>query len=208
MPSLRSVCAVASIVLTAVAAPQTNEIPQGAHVLLRFVNAVNTRTAREGDFVYLRTASPISTGSRIVVPEECYVQGIVARTKRSGRVSGRAELAIRLDTMTFPNGKVVKFTPKVASVDSGNSGQRVEGQEGAIQQASGIGDDAQRIAILAGTGASLGGIVDSSWSGAGIGAGIGAGVGVASALLRRGKEVELRPGMSIDVVFDRTVTLE
>jgi len=209
MPSLPSVCAIGSIVLaTAVAAPQVNEIPQGSHVLLRFVNSINTRTAREGDFVYLRTASPISTGDHIVVPEECYVQGVVARTKRSGRVSGRAELAIRLDTMTFPSGRVVKFTPKVASVDSGNSGQRVEGQEGVIQQATSIGEDAQRIAILAGTGASIGGIADNSWSGAGIGAGIGAGVGIATALLRRGHEVDLHSGMSIDVVFDRTVTLQ
>ena len=36
------------------------EIPQGAHVLLRMENSVNTRTAKEGDFVYLRTAIPIA----------------------------------------------------------------------------------------------------------------------------------------------------
>ena len=36
-----------------------SEIPGGAHLLLRMVNSVNTRTAQEGDYVYLRTASPI-----------------------------------------------------------------------------------------------------------------------------------------------------
>jgi hypothetical protein len=199
----------ASLLLaTASAASPPEEIPKGAHVLLRFVNAINTRTAREGDFVYLQTASPIAAGGHVLVPEHCYVQGVVARAKRSGRVSGRAELAIRLETLTFPGGRVVKITPKVASVDSGNSNQRVEGDEGAIQQGSDIGKDAERVAILAGTGASIGGIADQSWSGAGIGAGIGAGVGVATALLRRGREVELNPGMSIDVVFDRAVLLE
>lgn len=208
MPVLRPVCTFAALALASVAAPQVTEIPPGAHVLLSFVNAINTRTARDGDFVYLRTSSPISAGDRIVVPEHCYVQGVVAHTKRGGRVSGRAELAIRLETLTFPNGRVVKFTPKVASVDSGNSSQRVEGQEGAIEQGSGVGDDAKRLAILAGTGASIGGLAEQSWSGAGIGAGIGAGVGVASALLTRGKDVELHPGMSIDVVFDRAVNLE
>ncbi len=35
------------------------EIPQGAHLLLRVVNSVSTRTAREGDHVYMRTASPV-----------------------------------------------------------------------------------------------------------------------------------------------------
>jgi len=205
---MRSVLIGAALALTAIAGPQPGEIPQGAHMLLRFVNSINTRTARDGDFVYLQTASPISVGGRILVPEQCYVQGVVAHAKRSGRVSGRAELAIRLETMTFPDGRVVKFTPKVASVDSGESSQRVEGKEGAIQQGSDIETDAKRVAILAGTGAAIGGMTDQSWSGAGIGAGIGAGVGVATALLSRGREVDLHQGMSIDVVFDRAVTLE
>jgi hypothetical protein len=34
------------------------EIPRGAHVLLRMENSISTRTAQEGDYVYLRTASP------------------------------------------------------------------------------------------------------------------------------------------------------
>jgi hypothetical protein len=34
------------------------------------------------------------------------------------------------------------------------------------------------------------------------------GVGLARVLMTRGKEVELRHGSSLDVVFDRPVTLE
>src|SRR6266852_345704 len=105
------------------------EIPQGAHVLLRMENSVNTRTAQEGDYVYLRTASPISANGEIVVPVGSYVQGVVAQAKRSGRVSGRAELAIRLETLTLAQGKVVKFSPHLSSVDSGGSGQKVTGKE-------------------------------------------------------------------------------
>jgi hypothetical protein len=177
-------------------------------VLLRMVNSVSTRTANEGDFVYLRTASPISAGGQIVVPVDSYVQGVVAHVKRSARVKGRAELAIRLETLTLAGAKIVKFTPKLTSLDSDESGQKVTGGEGNIQQASSRGQDAQRIAILAGSGASIGGLADRSWKGAGIGGGIGTGVGLASVLLSRGKEVELRQGMSMDVVFDRAVALE
>jgi len=39
------------------------EIPQGAHVLLRMVNSVSTRTAQPGDTVYMQTASPIAAAS-------------------------------------------------------------------------------------------------------------------------------------------------
>jgi len=40
------------------------EIPAGAHVALQLVNAVDTRTAQVGDYVYLRTASPIAAAAR------------------------------------------------------------------------------------------------------------------------------------------------
>lgn len=184
------------------------EIPQGSHVLLRIVNSVTTRTAQDGDQVYLRTASPIAVDGQIIVPVDSYVTGVVAHAKRSGKVTGRAELAIRLDTLTLPTGKGVKFTPHLASVDAGDSGQKVAGNEGTVKQSSDVGRDAERIAILAGTGAGFGGIADRSWKGAGIGAGIGSAVGAGYSLFTRGREVELRSGATLDVVFDRPLTLE
>src|SRR5262249_32654396 len=147
------------------------EIPQGAHVLLRMENSLSTHTAQEGDYVYLKTASPISADGQIIVPVGSYVQGVVAQSRRSGRVSGRAQLAIRLETLTLPQGRVVKFAPHLNSVDSAGSGQKVVGQENTVEQGSTRGKDAKRIAILAGSGASIGGIADRGWKGAGIGAG-------------------------------------
>ncbi|MCU1337135.1 MAG: hypothetical protein JWO19_2716 [Bryobacterales bacterium] len=185
------------------------EIPQGAHVLLRMENSITTRTAKDGDFVYLRTGTPISVAGSIVLPVGSYVQGVVTNARRSGRVKGRAELAIRLETITFPNGPVYKFSPKLASVDSpGTEEQKVVGNENAIEAGPTVGRDAARIAILAGYGAATGAIVDRTVSGAGIGAGAGSAVGLATVLLTRGREVELRQGTSLDVVFDRPVTLE
>jgi hypothetical protein len=184
------------------------EIPQGSHLLLRMENSLSTRTAREGDYVYLRSASPIAVDGQIVVPVGSYVQGVVAETKRSGRVSGRAELAIRLETLTLTQGKVVKFAPHLSSVDASDSGQKVTGKENLVEQASSHGQDAARIAILAGSGASIGGIAARSWTGAGIGAAAGSAVGLATVLLTRGREVELRQGATLDVVFDRPIVIE
>ncbi len=184
------------------------EIPKGTHVLLRMVNAVSSRTAKPGDYVYLQTASPIVAGGSIAVPVSSYVQGVVAYTRRSGRVAGRAEMAIRLDTLTLPNGKVAKFSPRLDSVDSDETGQKVESPENAVRQAPERGQDAARVAILAGSGAAIGGIADHSWKGAGIGAGVGSAVGLATVMLSRGREVELRRGTTLDVVIDRPVTIE
>ena len=44
--------------------------------------------------------------------------------------------------------------------------------------------------------------------GVGIGGGAGGVVGLASTLLTRGRDVDLRQGASLDVVFDRAIALE
>jgi len=185
-----------------------SEIPQGTHLLLRMVNSIDTRTAAEGNQVYLRTDSPLVADSQVVVPVGAYVQGTVAQIKRSGRVKGRAELSIRLDTLTLADGKVLKFSPRLSAVDSAGSNQKVTGENDRIRQGSDVGHDATRIAILAGTGASIGGLATQTVRGAGIGAGAGAAVGVAVALLTRGREVELRQGATLDVVLDRALVVQ
>jgi hypothetical protein len=184
------------------------EIPKGSHALLRVINAISTRTAREGDYIYMRTATPIVSGGEIVVPAESYVQGVVTRSVRSGRVKGKAELAIRIETLTLPSGKVVKFSPTLASVESGGGDQKVVGNESEIKQGSDHGADAVKIAGTAGAGAALGGLADRSWKGAGIGSAAGSAAGLATVLLTRGREVELNQGSTIDVVFERTVPID
>jgi hypothetical protein len=195
------------VVFAAALTASAAEIPQGAHCLLRFVNSISTRTASEGDYVYMRTATPIVSNGQIVVPEGSYVQGVVSHTKRSGRVQGKASLAIRIETLTLPSGKVVKVTPHLNSVDSDGTEQKVD-KEGAVQQGGTKGADAGRIATTAGTGALLGAVVDRSVRGAGIGAGAGGAVGLATVLLGRGREVELRQGSTVDVTFERTIPID
>src|SRR5215467_258236 len=116
------------LILLPCAALSAAEIPSGTHVLLRMVNSINTRTAREGDQVYLQTASPIAVDGAILVPPGTYVQGTVSHAKRSGMVAGKAELGIRLETLTI-GGKVLKISPRLSSVDSQESGQHVEEKE-------------------------------------------------------------------------------
>jgi hypothetical protein len=184
------------------------EVPQGTHLLLRMVNSIDTRTAAEGDQVYLETASPVALNGQIVVPRGSYVQGVITHAKRSGKVAGRAELGIRLETLTLPGGKSMQIAPRLSAVDSENTGQKVDKDEGVIKQAPDRGKDAARIAIWAGSGAAIGGIADRSWTGAGIGGAAGGAVGVATMLLTRGKEVQLRQGSTLDVVFDRPITIQ
>jgi hypothetical protein len=184
------------------------EIPKGTHVLLRMLNSISTRTAAEGNQVYLQTATPVAVNGEIVIPPGTYVQGSVSHVKRSGRVKGRAELALHLESMTFPGGKMLKIAPRLSSVDSGETGQKVDDQESQVKSAPSVGKDSAQVAIMAGSGAAIGGLADRSFKGAGIGAAAGTAVGLATTLLTRGNEVELRQGSTLDVVFDRNVVIE
>jgi type IV secretion system protein VirB10 len=196
------------VLLLAAGISHAAEIPKGSHALLSFINAISTRTAREGDYVYLKTSTPIVNNGEIVVPTNSYVQGIVTHSKRSGRVKGVAELGIRIETLTLPSGKVVKMTPTLSSIDSGDSEQKIVGKESEIKQGTSHGTDAAVIAGTSGAGAALGGLTDRSWRGAGIGAAAGSGVGLATVLLTRGREVELKQGSTVDVVFQRAVPID
>ncbi len=104
-------------------------------------------------------------------------------------------------------GIVLGLSGGVDSVDAQGSDQRVE-QEGAIRQGSDRDRDAGRILITAGTGAALGAVVDRTVQGAAIGAGAGGAVGLATVMLTRGRDVELRQGATIDVVLDRPLIVE
>lgn len=189
------------------------EIPNGAHVLLRMQNTVNSRTAKVGDYVYLRTDTPISANNQVVVPIGSHVQGVVAMVNRAGKVKGRAELAIRLETLTLPSGQQLKFEPRIDSLEGDAGGQAVVNNENTIKQGGSVGKDVGQVAIMAGSGAMLGAMIgrvgnSGGLRSAGIGAGTGTAVGLATALLTRGKDVELRQGMTMDVVFDRPIDLQ
>jgi hypothetical protein len=184
------------------------EVPKGTHVLLRMMNSISTRTAVEGNQVYLQTATPVAVNGQILIPVGTYVQGSVSHSKRSGRVKGRAELGVRLETMTFPGGRMLKIAPRLSSVDDGATGQKVDERESQVLADSSKGKDTARIAITAGSGAAIGALADRSFKGAGIGAATGTVIGLATALVTRGNEVELRQGSTLDVVFDRDIVIE
>lgn len=191
------------------------DIPAGSHLLLRLQNSINSRTAKPGDFVYLQTATPITADGGILVPVGSYVRGVVAEVNRAGKVKGRAQLGIALDTLTLASGKEYKFGARVASIEGESGGQRVIDQESTIQQGSTVGRDVAQVAIMTGTGTWIGALSTRYGSrgtsvakGIGIGAGAGATVGLATALLTRGRDVDLRQGSSLDVVFDKPVPLQ
>jgi type IV secretory pathway VirB10-like protein len=181
-------------------------VPSGTKIPLTLTQGITSKTAKEGDPVYAQTAFPVTQNNRIVIPAGTYVQGVVRRVVRPGRVKGRAELQMSFTSMIFPNGYTVLIPASVEGVP-GSQSVSTKGTEGTIQGDSSKGKDAGTIARAAGAGAGIGAIAGSG-KGAGIGAASGSALGLATVLLTRGPEIQLDPGSSIEMILERELTLE
>lgn len=197
------------------------EVEAGRRIPLTFLKAVSTKTAAPGDPIYLQTTFPILAGNRIAIPPGSYVTGSVIESKRAGKVKGRAELRIRLDSVILPDGSSRDFRGNIGGVDS-NTGEVVDG-EGAVKGRGGKMDDLKRIGTAAGAGAAVGGAAGALSTigttttdnvgdlnstirrpmvGSAIGlAGGAAGMFVAS-LFMRGPDAVLAKGTDVDMVLD------
>ncbi len=191
---------------------KTVEVPAGTKVLLTLRSGVNTRTAQPGDGVYLSSTFPVVTGGHVVIPSGVYVQGVIDRVVRPGRVKGRAQITMHFTTLIFPNGSVVSIPGAVDSLPGSDGPTIKKGSEGTIEQASSKGKDAATIATTAATGAGIGGIAgaasDHPGAGVGYGAAGGAVAGILYTLFTRGNEVVLPEGDSIEMVFQRPLMLQ
>lgn len=182
-------------------------IPAGTKIPLSLVQAISTKNARQGDPVYASTSFPVAIGGRLLIPAGTYVQGVIDRVHRPGRVKGKAEILMHFTSLVFPNGYTVVMPAGVENVP-GAEHEKVKGQEGAIQGEGNKGEKVKTAAGTAATGAVIGAATSGSGKGALIGGGIGGAAGLAIAMLSRGPDVRLQPGTSIEMIIQRPLALD
>jgi hypothetical protein len=192
------------------AAPQTGAgekilIPAGTRVGVVLQNGISTRSAKPGDSVYLQTSFPITENNRIVIPVGSYLRGELLEAKRPGRIKGRGEFRLRLNTLILPNGYTVSLNAAPRSADSG--GKETMDSEGKVTGGGDKGKDVGTIAQTTAAGAGIGAIAGRA-KGLGIGAGIGAAAGLAAVLLTRGPDAELPRGSTLDIVLEHDLSLD
>jgi hypothetical protein len=181
-------------------------VAPGTRIPLSLINSVSTKSAAEGDRVYLESVFPIVLEGKVVIPPGSYVAGTITQVKRPGRVKGRGELYLRFDSLTLPNGVTRDFRARVGALD-GRATEDLDKAEGKIRSEGNKGGDAQKVGEAAAAGASVGAIAGSVAGHAGMGVGIGAGAGAAAALagvlLSRGPDAVLAKGTTLEMVIDR-----
>lgn len=195
----------------AAATPQTFTVPAGTKLLLSLKSAINTKTAQQGDGVYLVSSFPVVRNARIMIPVGVYVQGVVDRVVRPGRVKGRAQLDLHFTTMIFPNGQVVDV-PGVLNSLPGSDGPKVKGNEGTVEQAGNKGRDVGNVlkgAAIGAEGGVIGGAATGNVAkGVGYGSLAGAAAGTIYTLFTRGNDIVIPTGTSVEMVLQRPLVLQ
>ena len=164
-------------------------IPSGTTLRLSLSSAVGSDTSRVEEPVRATLRSPVTINGQVVLPAGSEVTGVVTDAEGSGRVKGRARVAMRFSSVRA-NGQ---------SYDIRTSGYA---QEAAATKKQ----DAEKIAIGAGAGAALGAILGGG-DGAAKGAAIGGAGGTGVVLATKGKEVHLGPGAGITTRLTAPVTV-
>jgi hypothetical protein len=186
-------------------------IPAGSRIPLTLAQAISTKNAREGDPVYARTAFPFVLNERVLVPAGTYIQGKISHVERAGRVKGRAEILMHFTSMIYPSGYTVMLPASVENMP-GADHSSVKDKEGTIQEDKNTGkkveDAAKGGAYGTVAGATAGGLATDTLNGARVGAGAGAAAAVAYALLRRGPDVKLDVGTSIEMEIQRAIVVD
>ena len=191
--------------------PNATTIPAGAKIPLSLKQAISTKNAREGDAVYAETVFPFVVNERVIVPSGTYVQGRIGHVERAGHGKGRSEILIHFTTLIYPSGYTVMLPASVENTP-GADDKGVKDSEGTIQADKDTGkkiEDAAKNGVY-GTlgGATAGSLATGSLNGARVGAGAGAVAGVAWALLKRGPDVKMEVGTSIEMEIQRPIAVD
>jgi YMGG-like Gly-zipper len=150
-------------------------------------NPITTRQARESDRFTMTVQSPPELRGAVI-------EGYLGRVDRSGKIAGRAEVAMNFERIRLRNGSTQNFAGYIESVRTLNGEDVRVNNEGVVSE-----QDSQttRTATRTGIGAALGAVIGAiagGGKGAAIGAAIGAGTGAGSVFVQGRDDLELNSG--------------
>lgn len=166
--------------LPAIAKFREFTVPEDTTLRLSIDTPLSSETAKLEDVVEATLSNAVSVDNVEVLPAGSTVRGTVTGVEQSGKVKGRASLALQFDTLIVRNERVPMSARWAAQAESTKK------------------SDAKKIGIGAGAGAVIGGLIGGG-KGAATGAAIGGGAGTAMVLTSEGKPIALSKGEDISV---------
>jgi hypothetical protein len=165
--------------------PEPVIVPSGTELNIILSDSLNSGKAKAGDEFTASLAAPVYVNGVEVLERGAKIEGKVVSAEGSGRVSGKANMAITLTSVKH-DGKTLNISTKDLAAEAESS----------------TGRDAKVIGGGAGVGAIIGAIAGGK-KGAAIGAGVGGAAGTGTVLATKGKEVDYPSESKLTFVLDK-----
>ncbi len=149
------------------------EIPAGTDIVIRLIDSIDSEKHKQGDTFKASLEEALVLNGETVVPRGADATVVLAAEKESGRLTGRTELTVALESVSV-DGREVAVNSATVSQESSSRGQRT----------------AKVAAGTAAVGAIIGAIAGGG-KGAAIGAGAGAAAGAGSQVFMKGQVVRI-----------------
>lgn len=166
------------------------ELPSGTVITIRLIDAVDSEKNVEGDRFKASLDEPLTLGGDVIAPRGADAVVRLAREKESGKLTGRAELTLELESVTI-NGREVMVRTSSVTEASGSRGART------AKSAAAVGAVGAVIGAIAGGG-----------RGAAIGAGAGAATGAGAQVLLKGQRVKIASETLLSFTTTETIKFQ
>jgi hypothetical protein len=165
-------------------------VPDGVLLTARLNQQLSTKYTREGDRFMLSVTEPGQYKGAVI-------EGVVARSGRSGRVSGRADMTLDFETIRMRDGRAYNFAGTVENVALPNGESVRVDREGNVKEGDSQTSRAVSRSAVGGAIGALIGAIAGGGKGAAIGAAVGVGAGVGSVYIEGRDDLDLPGGAEI-----------
>jgi hypothetical protein len=74
-------------------------VPEGTALRVRLDHSISTKQMTSGSGFTATVSQPVRVDGKVVIPEGSQVNGVVVHAKESGRLTGRAQLGLALESV-------------------------------------------------------------------------------------------------------------
>lgn len=180
-------------------------LPTGTKMHVVLETFLSTKASKDGDPFRARLVIPVFANEREALPVGTVIDGTVVGLQTPGRVSGKAQMQLRPEKITLPDGRDFSLAATLKDAQTGED-VNVDSKEGTVSSSGKDGMDVGGTAQGAGMGAVIGGLTMGG-KGALIGAGAMATVAVLRQIFKRGKDAELPAGSEIVLELNRDIVI-
>ncbi|HEV2578084.1 MAG TPA: hypothetical protein VGU25_12810 [Acidobacteriaceae bacterium] len=191
----------ANIVLSAPDVP--GQVNEGTPLYVELQTPLSTTESRVGDTFLAALTQPVRQHGQVLLPIGSQIRGRISEIHGGRRISGRASIRLRPESVTLPDGSTHPLYAEVTGLGQFSSSH--VNSEGTI-----IGDSHPKAALTAVAAATGGAAVAGAALGGGVGAAVGAGVGASLGTiwwLKRDVQQELPSGTRLILSLDQPLNV-